>query len=297
MNPGPRRRRIAWAVCRRSRMLPLLAVLGGGQICRAEPYPRPPCGESVTPPYSQVGQMPTVRHWSSREGGADWKPPACTGWTGTGFSSLIATAARFRSGDGVDGLLRRLGAVSGLAGIRYWSATHGKWRTLIASARALRDEKADQPRQDFLPEEMTQGSVLHFEQVDNLTGTAVYRLRILQVSTGRLRWYCPPWCLRGDRRIHSMYLSISNPRCCSITTCDAPASIAQVAALLPERSTGSSHAKSTRMALLSTFRLVGQTPIASSDQRQAAAYCRANSAKVRGARPVTSPTTGVIPAA
>ncbi|QOY90161.1 DUF6675 family protein [Paludibaculum fermentans] len=130
--------------------------------------------------------MPTVRLWTSSEGGAEWKPPPCTGWTGTGFSSLIATAARFRSSEGVDGLLRRLGAVSGLAGIRYWSATHGKWRTLIASARAMRDLGTDHPRQDFLPEEMTQGSVHYFEQVDNLSGAAVYRMRILEVSNGRL---------------------------------------------------------------------------------------------------------------
>lgn len=33
---------------------------------------------------------------------------------------------------------------------------------------------------------MTQGSVHYFEQVDNLSGAAVYRMRILEVSNGRL---------------------------------------------------------------------------------------------------------------
>ncbi|MBN9662974.1 MAG: hypothetical protein J0H49_32550 [Acidobacteria bacterium] len=85
----------------------------------------------------------------------------------------------------MDGLLRRLGSISSLTGIRYWSTTHGAWRTLITAARPLQDENPEHRRQDFRPEELTQGSVHYFEQVDNLSGAAVYRLQVLEVSSGR----------------------------------------------------------------------------------------------------------------
>lgn len=168
------------------RCLRLVVVICCAASCRAASDLRPPCGQDAEPSYSEVGQPPAVRSWPAREAGSDWKPPACTGWTDTGFSSLIATAARFRASGGADGLLRHLGSVSHLTGIRYWSTTHGAWRTLITSAHALQDQNPDHRRQDFLPEELTPGSVHYFEQVDNLSGAAVYRLQVLELSSGRL---------------------------------------------------------------------------------------------------------------
>jgi hypothetical protein len=83
-------------------------------------------------------------------------------------------------------LLRHIGAISELAGVRYWSTTHQQWRTLIVDAYALTDSHPGRRREDFKPEEMKAGTALFFEQVDNLSGKAIYRMRIAEVSADRL---------------------------------------------------------------------------------------------------------------
>ena len=180
----------ALRLCRRlSRAAPVVviaAILGGGVLCDADTGPQPPCDGAPFPPYPDLEHSPAVSAWDRAGSGQDWIPPACTGWTDTGFSTLVATAGRFRQASGVDGLLRRLGAISGLAGIRYWSTTQKRWRTLITSAHALSDAAGDRPRDDFSPAEMTQGRSLYFEQEDNISGKAIYRMRIRTVSPDRL---------------------------------------------------------------------------------------------------------------
>jgi hypothetical protein len=152
----------------------------------AQPGPQPPCGQEPVPPYPALDRPPAVKFWSESDFGRDWRPPVCTGWAETGFSTLIATAARFRCTSGEEGLLRRIGAISELEGMRYWSTTHQQWRTLIVSAHALTGPAPRQLRQDFLPGEMTEGKLLYSEQTDNLSGTAVYRMRIREASQDRL---------------------------------------------------------------------------------------------------------------
>jgi hypothetical protein len=152
----------------------------------AQPRPQPPCGTEPVPPYPSLDNSPLVRSWSESDLGRDWKPPACTGWAAPGFSTLITTAARFRYTAGAQGLLRQAGAISELAGMRYWSTTHQQWQTLIVSAHALTGPQPSHRRQDLAPSEMTQGKVLYLEQTDNLSGTSTYRMRILAVSSDRL---------------------------------------------------------------------------------------------------------------
>jgi hypothetical protein len=148
--------------------------------------PQPPCGKEPIPPYSGLDDSPMVKSWRQSEFGGDWRPPACTGWDALGFTTLVATAARFRHTSGTEGLLRHIGAISELAGMRYWSTTHKRWQTLISDAFALTDLQPNQRREDFTPEEMTAGKILYFEQVDNLSGTAVYRMHIAEVSADRI---------------------------------------------------------------------------------------------------------------
>jgi hypothetical protein len=159
-------------------------------LCQAAAYgqarPQPPCGTEPFPPYAGLDHSPTVKSWTASDLGRDWKPPACTGWTAPGLSTLIATAARFRYTAGADGLLRRVGAISDLAGMRYWSTTHQQWQTLIVSAHALAGPQTNRRRQDFTPSEMTQGKVLYLEQTDNLSGASAYRMRILEATADRL---------------------------------------------------------------------------------------------------------------
>jgi hypothetical protein len=79
-----------------------------------------------------------------------------------------------------------MGAISELAGIRYWSTTHKQWQTLVVDAYALADLRPGQRRKDFTPDEMKQGEIRYFEQVDNLSGKAIYRIHIAEASTDRL---------------------------------------------------------------------------------------------------------------
>jgi hypothetical protein len=151
-----------------------------------ESGPQPPCGEDPIPPYPSLDDPATVRSWSESGSGRDWRPPACTGWTAVGFTTLVTTAARFHHDSGVDGMLRRIGAISELAGMRYWSTTHKRWRTLVVDAYALTASQGGQRRRDFTPDEMKEGNDHYFEQVDNLSGRATYRIRVVQASADRL---------------------------------------------------------------------------------------------------------------
>ena len=148
--------------------------------------PQPPCGKESIPPYPRLDDSAIVKSWSKSEFGRDWKPPACTGWAEVGFTTLVTIVARFRHVSGPEDLLHRLGAISELAGVRYWSTTHQQWRTLVANAYALTSFQFGQRREDFTPDEMKEGNVLYFEQVDNLSGKAIYRMHIARASADHL---------------------------------------------------------------------------------------------------------------
>ena len=177
-------------LCRRlSGVVPLAvvaAILCGDVSSRADAGPQPPCGSATFPPYPDLEESPTVRVWDRAESGRDWIPPTCTGWTDSGFTTLVVTVARFRHASGVEGLLRRIGAISEHAGIRYWSTTHKRWQTLILNAHALADAAGDRRREDFSPGEMTEGKSLYYQQEDNLSGKAIYRMRIRSAPPDRL---------------------------------------------------------------------------------------------------------------
>ena len=148
--------------------------------------PLPPCGKEPIPEYPGANEQAVVKSWSKSDLGRDWKPPVCTGWAEVGFTTLVTIAARFPHTSEAEDLLRHIGAISELAGMRYWSTTHKQWRTLIGSAYALTDSQPGQRREDFKTNEMKEGKVLYFEQVDNLSGKAVYRMQIVEASANRL---------------------------------------------------------------------------------------------------------------
>ncbi len=113
---------------------------------QAEPGPQPPCGADPTPPYPDLEHSPTFKVWDRTTLGRDWTPPPCLGWSAPGFASLITTTARFRYSGGVDALLTRVGAISGLTAIRYWSTTRQRWTPLIESRL-----RANRPRRRAPP--------------------------------------------------------------------------------------------------------------------------------------------------
>jgi hypothetical protein len=155
-------------------------------VTGADRGPQPPCGGDTFPPYPELNSAPVVKFWDRSDLGRDWTAPACTGWTTPGYSTLVATVGRFRHTGGSAELLRRIGAISELTGVRYWSTTHQRWQTLIVQAHALSGPAADGRRKDFSPDEIAEGKTLYFHQQDNLSGKAVYRMRILSASTDRI---------------------------------------------------------------------------------------------------------------
>jgi hypothetical protein len=148
--------------------------------------PQPPCGKDPVPPYPAVDDAATVKSWSKSDFGRDWRPPACTGWSAVGFTTLVTIVARFRHTSEAGGLLRHIGAISDLAGTRYWSTTHKQWQTLVVDAYALTGLQSGQRREDFAPDEIEEGKVVYFEQADNLAGKAVYRMHIAEASANRI---------------------------------------------------------------------------------------------------------------
>src|SRR6476661_11296443 len=101
--------------------------------------PQPPCGVEPIPPYPGLDAQAVTKSWSKSELGRDWNPPACTGWTDVGFTTLVTMTARFPNASKTDALLRHIGAISELAGMQYWSTTHKRWQTLVVDAYALTD--------------------------------------------------------------------------------------------------------------------------------------------------------------
>jgi hypothetical protein len=85
-----------------------------------------------------------------------------------------------------EGLLRHFGAISDLSGMRYWSTTHKQWQTLIVDAYALTGSQPGQRREDFTLDEMKEGKIVYFEQADNLSGKAIYRMHVAETSADRL---------------------------------------------------------------------------------------------------------------
>jgi uncharacterized protein DUF6675 len=190
-------------------------ALKAGRLVDVEPPPgpQPPCGKEPLPPYPGLDDLAIVKSWSKSDFGRDWKPPACTGWAEVGFTTLVTIAARFPDTSEAEGLLHHVGAISERAGIRYWSTTHKQWQTLIVDAYALTGVEHGQRREDFTSDEMKAGNVLYFEQVDNLSGKAIYRMHIVEASASRLvfdvenvstmRYYFVPIFHPGD--LQSMY--------------------------------------------------------------------------------------------
>jgi hypothetical protein len=137
-------------------MVLLTAVLCGA-VLSPDLGPQPPCGSETFPPYPDLDKAPTTRFWDRSDLGSNWVPPAWAGWTTRGFATLVVTVGRFRSSSGANGLLRRIGAISELKGVFYWSTTHKQWQTLIVDAYASTGPPADQRRKDFSPDEIAEG--------------------------------------------------------------------------------------------------------------------------------------------
>lgn len=111
---------------------------------------------------------------------ASWRNPSCTGWPES-FSParLIVLAGSFRFDGDLSGFLTRVGSVSTLREIRYWSVTEKRWRPLVYGSAALAAPEPQARRADFTAEELTPGTRRHYWVNDSRLGPVIYEQEIL----------------------------------------------------------------------------------------------------------------------
>jgi hypothetical protein len=161
-------------------LLLLLGITLGG-IAEARSLPRAPCDGAPVPDWPAVTSQLAIAFWDEADLPADWQPPTCSGWRPASFSVLMAAAARVSVPGGRTAILARLGQVSRLAGLRYWSVTRGHWTELISEAHAVTTLDPDSRRADYGTDELQPGrDYLYWQQEPTTSGSAVYALRVLR---------------------------------------------------------------------------------------------------------------------
>jgi hypothetical protein len=150
--------------------------------------PQPPCTASVASGYPSPDSAPSVVVWQGKElDQSNWHPPSCTGWLAGSRSKLIVTlTGSFRFNGPMNALLARVGTISALRKIQYWSTTDKKWGPLSNDASALTDADPKSRRPDFSAAELGKGADLYYWEDDVRTGSTVYRLRVSENTPERV---------------------------------------------------------------------------------------------------------------
>ncbi len=166
-----------------------VAALAEAGAQDAEGGPTPPCdGARAVPFFSAAGAVPATRLW--RLAGADalaWRPPSCTGWSvSLSPQGLAALAGTFAFDGELETLIARIGSVSTLHALLYWSPADQGWHPMALDAAALAYADPRSRRGDFSASEFIPGRTLYYWLDDPLAGPAVYRMRILERSKERI---------------------------------------------------------------------------------------------------------------
>ena len=90
----------------------------------------------------------------------------------------------------MDGLLNKIGAISTLKDVFYWSAADKKWAHLSTDAFALTDANAQDRRRDFTASDFVKDTDLYYWEDGASTGATVYRLRVSENTPQRLAISC-----------------------------------------------------------------------------------------------------------
>ncbi|MCW2239637.1 DUF6675 family protein [Azospirillum canadense] len=171
----------------------MLMVMPLFPSAQAQTVPVLPCEEVPVPAYAPPGQPPSVRVWSENAPQRNWEPPPCTGGSADRDRVLVTVAATFRTavpglGGRPDGLIARVGAISTLTGVRYWSVSDEAWQPLVTSATAL-SGPGGAPRRDFTPADISAGRDLFFVQTDSRSsGPVTFRIRVLEAGPNAVRF-------------------------------------------------------------------------------------------------------------
>ncbi len=145
----------------------------------------PPCGAPEKPAFPAPGPMVEMTILDDVQS-SRWKPPSCTGWPAASYSKLvIGVAGSFRFTGTMEDLLTRLGAISGLPKVRYWSKSAGGWRPVATAASALSNRNADSRRADFAQDEFRPRTEHYFWENDSRAGEIVYKIAVRERTADR----------------------------------------------------------------------------------------------------------------
>ena len=144
------------------------------------------CGSAAPPPYPAADRPALVHSWLA-DGRQDGPRPDCSELRTREFELLVRVVASFTTALDANGLLARMGAVSGLKGMAYWSFTEKKRLELVRESYAVDKPASMQRRADFSAAELRSGAECFFVQSDNRSSTLVpYSLQLLPGAGERL---------------------------------------------------------------------------------------------------------------
>ncbi|HEV7800150.1 MAG TPA: DUF6675 family protein [Burkholderiales bacterium] len=167
------------------RLYVLFALLTSSMSYAAEVTLRAPCGSDPVPAYAQSGVQPAMNVSLSKNATARIDAP-CADELGTSFKAIVVLSGSFRFNGDAAQLLARLGAVSKMKGLRYWSTTDKRWTELVPTSYAL-EQPGSKARSDFSAAELLNGKDVFFAQSDNRSGSEVtYRMRVTSGDKDRI---------------------------------------------------------------------------------------------------------------
>lgn len=139
-----------------------------------------PCPTAPASIYPALDSSPTIGVWHQKELIQEhWIPPSCTGWPSAAESRLLVTlTGRFRFAGSMNDLLDRMGAISSLREVHYWSDSDKEWRHLANDASALTSSSPTSRRSDFKASDLNKGAQLFYMEKDDSNRETVYRLSV-----------------------------------------------------------------------------------------------------------------------
>ncbi len=167
----------------------VIAFLPGASSSLAEGGPAkdtPVCPSTVDVPYPEFPEAEKKPHsmvWNNLPA----IPSTCHITVQTPIAMTVAIAARFKHTGTLEDIASRLGAISMMQNLTYWSVTDNGWRQLVSDAVALGANNNKSTRSDFTGAEVLSGETLYFAQNDTRSwGLNIYSLKTISASPDQL---------------------------------------------------------------------------------------------------------------
>ena len=161
---------------RRCLLQALLCLWSGTAAAWGQPLQ---CGQAPSPPFPPPEKPAIVQSWL-QDGRQDGPLPDCGHLRGREFALLVRVTASWTAPGDVRDQLLRLGAVSAMKDMHYWSFSDRKRQPLVRDSFAVDGPASTKPRADFTLAELRSGAVLHYLQSDYRTSSLVlYSLQVL----------------------------------------------------------------------------------------------------------------------